>query len=117
MLPSLVAACCLVSGTVHTPSGAPIARAAITLRGPATVTTTTDVKGNFAAQVPPGRYDLTVTAAGFTTVTVNTGAIGEGARVAVVLEPSDTPKLRTIGQVTVNGGFTLDRNVIPTMDV
>ncbi len=34
-----------------------------------------------------------------------------------MLEPSDTPKLRTIGEVTVNGGYTLDRNVIPEMDV
>ena len=34
-----------------------------------------------------------------------------------MLEPTDTPKLRTIGVVTVNGGFTLDRNVVPEMDV
>ena len=33
MLPFLVAACCLIGGTVHAPSGAPIARAALTLRG------------------------------------------------------------------------------------
>ena len=35
----------------------------------------------------------------------------------MVLEPIDTPKLRTIGEVTVNGGLTLDRNVIPEMTV
>ena len=39
------------------------------------------------------------------------------AQLNVVLEPSDTPKLRTIGQVSVNGGYTLDRSVIPEMDV
>jgi outer membrane cobalamin receptor len=117
MLPTLVAACCLISGTVRTPSGAPIAQAAVTLRGPATVKTATDAKGNFAAQAPPGRYDLTIVAPGFVPVTVNTGLVHVGSRVDVVLEPGDTPKLRTIGQVTVNGGFTLDRSVIPTMDV
>lgn len=113
----LVAACCLIGGTVHTPSGAPIAHASLKFRGPVNVATTTDAKGNFSVQAPPGRYDLTVTAAGFATVTVNTGEVGEGTRVGVVLEPSDTPKLRTIGEVTVNGGFTLDRNVVPEVSV
>ncbi len=117
MLPLLLAACCLVSGNVHNPSGAPIARAALTLRGPKTVTTTTDAKGEFAVEIPPGRYDLTVVSRGYAPITVNTGAVGEGAHISVVLEPIDTPKLRTIGVVTVNGGFTLNRNVMPEMDV
>jgi hypothetical protein len=106
VLPLIIAACCLIGGSVHTPSGAPIARATVKLRGPTNVATTTDAKGNFAVQAPPGRYDLTVTAAGFATVTVNTGEVGEGARVDVVLEPNDSPRLRTIGEVTVNGGLS-----------
>ncbi|MBV8067203.1 MAG: TonB-dependent receptor [Candidatus Eremiobacteraeota bacterium] len=117
MLPVLIAVCCLVSGNVHGPSGAPIARAQLTLRGAATLTTTTDAKGNFSVQIPPGRYDLTVVSSGYAPLTVNTGVIGEGARIDVVLEPSDTPKLRTIGVVTVNGGFTLNRDVVPEVDV
>ncbi len=117
MLPVLIAACCLIGGNVHTPSGAPIAHARVTLRGPAGATLTTDAKGDFSVRLPAGRYDLTVNAVGFVTVSVNTGALHDGSRVDVVLEPTDTPKLRTIGQVTANGGFTLDRNVIPTMDV
>jgi outer membrane cobalamin receptor len=117
MLSALIAACCLVTGTVHSPTGAPIARAQLRLQGSQTVTTVTDAKGDFSAQLPPGRYDLTVVARGYASVTVNTGPIGEGARLDVVLEPSDTPRLRTIGQVTVNGGYTLDRSVIPEMDV
>lgn len=117
MLSALIAVCCLVSGTVHAPSGAPIARAALTLRGPKTVETTTDVQGNFSVVIPAGRYDLTVVAHSYAAVTVNTGEVGEGSHIDVVLEPSDTPKLRTIGQVTVSGGFTLNRDVIPEMDV
>ena len=117
MLPILVAVCCLVGGTVHAPSGAPIARATLTLRGPKIVETTTDAKGNFSVVIPPGRYDLTVVAYGYAAVTVNTGEVAEGSHIDVVLEPTDTPKLRTIGVVTVNSGFTLNRNVIPEMDV
>ncbi|HEV3092244.1 MAG TPA: TonB-dependent receptor [Candidatus Cybelea sp.] len=117
MLPVLLAVCCLVSGTVHTPTGAPIAHAQVTLRGPQAATAVTDAKGTFSAQISPGRYAMTVVAGGYVPVTVNTGPIAEGAHLAVILEPSDAPKLRTIGQVTVNGGYTLDRNVIPEMDV
>ena len=117
MLPILVAACCLIGGNVHTPAGAPIAQAQLTFRGPKSTVVSTDTKGDFSVVVPAGRYDLTVVAKGYAAVTVSTGELNDGARISVVLEPSDTPKLRTIGQVTVNGGFTLNRNVIPEMDV
>lgn len=117
MLPTLVAACCLVGGNVHAPTGAPIAHAQLTFRGPVTVATTADAKGDFTLQMAPGRYNLTVVARSYATVTVDTGQIGEGSRISVVLEPADTPKLRTIGVVTVNGGFTLDRSVIPSVEV
>ncbi len=117
MLPVLVAACCLVTGNVHSPSGAPISNAELTLRGPKSANATTDAKGDFTIDLPPGRYDLSIVARGYASMTVNTGEIGDGARINVVLEPTDTPKLRTIGVVTVNGGYTLNRNVVPEMDV
>ncbi|MBV8723731.1 MAG: TonB-dependent receptor [Candidatus Eremiobacteraeota bacterium] len=117
MLAALIAVCCLISGNVHTPTGAPIAHAAVHLRGVPNGSATSDAAGNFTIQAPPGRYDLTVTAAGYAAVTVNTGELSAGSRIDVVLEPADTPRLRTIGQVSVNGGFTLDRNAIPEMDV
>ena len=117
MIPILLAVCCTVGGSVRAPSGAPIAHAQLTIRGPQSTTAITDAKGNFSVVIPPGRYNLSIVARGYGTVTVSTGEIGDGAHVDVVLEPSDTPKLRTIGRVTVNGGFTLDRNVIPEMDV
>ncbi len=117
MLGVLVAACCLIGGTIHTPTGAPIAQAQVTISGPQRAAATSDAKGQFGLSIPPGRYALTVVAHGFATVTVNTGDVVEGSRFDVVLEPTDTPKLRTIGEVTANGGFTLNRNVIPEMDV
>jgi outer membrane cobalamin receptor len=77
----------------------------------------TDARGGFSLTVLPGRYDLTVSARGYASVTVNTGDIVGDSHVDVVLEPNDSPKLRTIGQVTVNGSIVLDRDVIPEMEV
>src|SRR5271165_6077083 len=95
-MPAGAAPCCAVVGQVHAPSGAPVAHAQLTLRGPRAAAATTDEKGNFSLELPPGQYDLTVVARGYGTVTVNTGQIVEGAHLDVVLEPSDAPKLRTI---------------------
>ncbi|MGA9945101.1 MAG: TonB-dependent receptor [Candidatus Cybelea sp.] len=117
MLPILIATCCLIGGNVHTPAGAPIAQAQLTFRGPTSTTVSTDAKGAFSVVVAAGRYDLTVVAKGYAAVTVNTGELNDGARISVILEPNDTPKLRTIGEVTVNGALTLDRSVIPEMTV
>ncbi|MBV9232789.1 MAG: TonB-dependent receptor [Candidatus Eremiobacteraeota bacterium] len=117
MFSALIAACCLIGGTVHAASGAPVAHATVRVRGAVSVDTASDEKGNFALQAPPGRYDLTVVAPGYATVTVNTGDVAADSRVDIVLEPTDSPRLRTIGQVSVNGGFTLDRNAIPETDV
>ena len=117
MLHTLVAACCLITGSVRTPVGAAIAQASLLFSGPKTLRTQTDAKGNFTASLPPGRYDLTASASGFATVTVNTGDVNRDSNVDVVLEPSDSPKLRTIGQVTVNGGYALVRNAIPEVNI
>lgn len=87
------------------------------MRGARNVAAITDSRGGFSVVLPPGRYELTVVAGGYAPVTVNTSELGEGAHVEVTLEPSDSPKLRTIGRVTVNGGFTLDRNVVPETEV
>lgn len=117
MLHLLVAACCLITGNVHTPSGAAIAQASLVFSGPKALRTQSDAKGTFSALLPPGRYDLTASARGYATVTVNTGDINRDSSVDVVLEPSDSPKLRTIGTVTVNGGYALVRNAIPEVDI
>ncbi|HTX59623.1 MAG TPA: TonB-dependent receptor [Verrucomicrobiae bacterium] len=117
MLSVLLAACCLVGGHVHTPTGAPIAHAHIAIAGPKSVQTTTDGKGDFSVTVPPGRYTLTGSARGFATISVDTGEIAADSRIDIALEPVDSPKLRVIGSVTVNGGYVLARNVIPEMDV
>lgn len=113
----LLAVCCLIGGNVHSPSGAPIAHARIVADGPRNVQTATDAKGNFGVSVPPGHYTITAIAKGYAPLQADTGEVTADTRVDIALEPSDSPKLRTIGEVRVNGGFALVRNVIPEMDV
>jgi iron complex outermembrane recepter protein len=116
MLHTLIAACCLIMGHVHTPSGAPITQAQIVIDGPKHLTATTDAKGDFSVEGPPGEYVLSASSRGYAPVTVS-AQLQSDSHIDVVLEPVDSPKLRTIGQVTVNGGYSLVRNVIPEMDV
>jgi hypothetical protein len=94
----LVVCCCLLlavaaiaqvqngqfTGTVTDPSGAAIANAKVTATNPATnyaQTTTTNSSGQFTIrELPPGRYDLTVSAPGFRDfsnkgVTANAGVV------------------------------------------
>jgi outer membrane cobalamin receptor len=113
----LVALCCLVSGNVHSPSGAPIAQAQIVLSGPVNVRATTDAKGAFAVQVSPGRYTVGANAGGFIAIQADIGEIDRDSTVDVALEPADSPKLRTIGEVRVNGGYGLVRSAVPEMSV
>lgn len=113
----LLAVCCLIGGHVSGANGAPVSHVRIVLDGPKHLDTSSDASGNFAVEVPPGRYRLTAFARGFATVTVDTGKIASDSRIEVTLEPADSPQLRTIGSVTVNGGFTLQRNAIPEVDI
>lgn len=113
----LVAACCLIGGNVHAPSGAPIAQAQLILGGSQSAKTISDAHGNFTFTVPPGRYTIDAVARGYASVQANAGDVTADTRIDVVLEPSDTPKLRTIGDVSVNGGYALMRNVIPETSV
>jgi outer membrane receptor protein involved in Fe transport len=113
----LVAACCLIGGNIHAPSGAPIAHAQLVIDGTKRVETTSDARGDFSVEVPPGRYTISAVARGYSPVQAETGNVAGDTHVDIVLEPADSPKLRTIGEVRVNGGFALVRNVIPEMDV
>ncbi|MBV8489990.1 MAG: TonB-dependent receptor [Candidatus Eremiobacteraeota bacterium] len=117
MLHTLVAACCLIVGNVHAPSGAAIANASVVVDGSHHAQTTTDSKGNFSLAAPPGRYVLTAIAGGFATLGVSLGDVATDDRVEIVLEPLNVAKLRTIGEVTVNGGYALVQDVIPELNV
>lgn len=117
MLVVLVAACCLISGTVHSPSGAPISDARITLHGATTEHAASDAHGAFSVEASPGTYRVDALHRGFAPVSVSPVVVNGDTTVDIVLEPADSPNLRTIGSVTVNGGFTLQRNAIPEVDI
>ena len=113
----LLAVCCALSGTVHAPSGAPIAQAQIVLRGVRSAATLTDAAGHFAVDVAPGPYELHAAARGYEPVTVARVGAYADTHIDVVLEPLDSPKLRTIGSVTVDGRLARISGVIPSVDV
>src|SRR5580658_2551373 len=116
MFPFVLAACCLVSGNVHAISGAPIAGARTELRAGSTQTTFTDASGGFAITVSPGNYRIVASAKGFASVTVAADVQGD-TTVQIALEPLDSPKLRQIGVVTVDGRLAPIQGTIPAVTI
>ena len=114
MFSFVLAVCCIVSGNVHAISGAPIAGARTELRGGSTLTTLTDASGGFALTVSPGTYRIVASAKGFASVTVAADVEGD-TKVEIALEPLDSPKLRQIGVVTVDGRLAPIQGTIPAI--
>lgn len=115
MLVLLAAVCCLVSGTVHTQSGAPIADARVSLIGNAATTATSDAQGRFSLQAPAGTYKLSAFRSGYAMVTVSPVKVKGDTTLDVVLESVDSPQLRTIGTVKVNGRLARTSGAIPSV--
>jgi outer membrane receptor protein involved in Fe transport len=107
----LLAMCCLISGNVHAVSGTPLAGARIELHGGAH--TTSDAHGDFALTAAPGTYELAAASRGFASETVEITA-DHDVPVQFALEPLDSPKLRQIGQVTVDGRLAPIVGTIPS---
>ncbi len=116
MYPALLAVCCLVSGRVHTSSGAPIAGAAITIRTRAKTRTTTDATGTFAVQASPGDYQVSIAAQGYVAATVDVD-VKNNTNVDVTLQPLDAPTLRTIAAVAVDGRLARIQGTIPSITI
>jgi len=94
-----------VTGTVVSTDGAPIAGAAVTLRGPATQHALTDAKGSFQfTNVLSGMYSIIVTKPGFDTARNDEVAvfIGQTQTLTVTLAQSSFSSLRTIANVSTN---------------
>jgi len=116
----LFAMCCTIGGLVHAVSGAPLAAAGVSVRaegapGPAR-TTTTDAHGAFTIAVPPGAYRVEAAEKGFAPLAVSVDA-SHDVNVQIALEPLDSPKLRQIGSVTVDGRLAPIAGTIPSVDV
>ena len=116
MHPLVLAVCCMISGNVHAASGTPLANVGIVLRGSAAQPVTTDAKGNFSVLASPGSYELAASVRGYAPVTVAVKA-DHDVSVEVSLEPLDSPKLRQIGQVRVDGRLTPIQGTIPSVSL
>jgi hypothetical protein len=100
--PAPAAASAVVAGMVRGGTGSPVAGAAVTISGPATVHVTSDANGAFSAGVPPGIYRIAVSKAGFNSAILSDliAVAGTSTPVTVSLSQVDLSSLRTIGTVT-----------------
>ena len=112
----LLAVCCMVSGHVHTASGAPIAGAHVVVEGRTGGTAVTSADGGFSLVVPPGDHQLDLSSKGYLGASVDI-VVGHDTTVDVTLEPIDAPTLRTIASVTVDGRLTPVRGAIPSVTI
>jgi outer membrane cobalamin receptor len=110
-----LAVCCLISGFVHAPSGTPIAGARLTLHGPSVIYASSDTAGRFSVQAAPGTYRLEASRAGYAPLAVSPILVNADVTLDVALEPADSPQLRTIGSVTVNGRLARISGAIPSV--
>ncbi|MBD5657651.1 MAG: TonB-dependent receptor, partial [Candidatus Eremiobacteraeota bacterium] len=110
----LLAVCCMIGGNVHAISGAPLAGARVELQGATTPPVTTDAAGDFSFLASPGTYRLAASASGYASVT-GTVKADHDTRLGVALEPLDSPKLRQIGAVTVDGRLSPINGTIPSV--
>lgn len=113
----LLALCCTIGGSVHATSGVPLASALIELRGVAGTEVrrgATDVAGNFSLPAVPGRYRLAASARGYASVIVAVDAQND-VRVELSLEALDSPRLRQISLVTVDGRLAPVRGAVPAL--
>ncbi|MHB8432636.1 MAG: TonB-dependent receptor [Candidatus Tyrphobacter sp.] len=114
----LIATCCMLHGYVHAVSGASVAGASVTiLERRATVHARTGATGTFSIQTPPGPVTLVVVAQGFRSVEVGPIAVDGDQRIDVGLVVADTPALRTIGTVRVNGALTNVHQFVPNIEI
>ncbi|MDQ2992646.1 MAG: TonB-dependent receptor [Candidatus Eremiobacteraeota bacterium] len=97
----------VVSGSVADETGAPIAGATVTLKGPGAYATATDAKGVFSiAAVTPGVYNVIVTKAGYSSaVEPGIAVLADQPEVLTVrMERATFSSLRTIASVRSNSG-------------
>lgn len=111
------AACCLLTGQVHNPAGGPLSNARIGVSGDRVRALTTDAAGRFATELPLGGYAISVSASGYRSAEIGPLEVHRDEVLDVTLEPIDSPRLRLIGSVSVNGTSTLARAAVPEVDL
>ncbi len=112
-----LALCCVVSGHVTTPSGAPVSNAVVTAisSSGSTQRTVTGNDGGFSIHVDRGQYTLRVAARGYVTTEVGSLTVANDTSLEIEAEPVDSPSLRIIGNVRANGALIPSRAVVPNI--
>ena len=106
----------MITGHVHTVSGAPLAGVHVTLHGHAASQTSTDANGVFSLAANPGDYQLDLSDKGYVSASVDLN-VDHDVKVDAALEPLDAPTLRTIAIVAVDGRLTPVRGAVPSITV
>jgi outer membrane receptor protein involved in Fe transport len=117
-LPILAAAiCCIIHGNVRATTGLPVSGARIEARAMSLETAQSDAAGNFDLQAPPGHYRISVVRRGYESVSIDVATVDRDLSVNVSLEPVDSPALRQLGSVTVDGRITPIRGALPSATI
>lgn len=111
------AACCLLSGNVHSSAGVPVANARISLLGTSVTTVESNATGSFSITLPRGQYQFQASASGYTPASIGSLTIDHDTRFDVTLKPLNSPEFRIIGSVRVDGKLALPRDVAPSADI
>jgi len=114
-----LALCCVVSGHIMTPSGAPVSNAVVAATSSmgSTERTVTGNDGAFSLHVDRGRYTIRVAARGYVTTEVVSLLVAHDTTLEIETEPVDSPSLRIIGNVRVNGASIPSRALIPNISI
>ena len=109
----ILALCCTIAGTIHAHSGTPLPGVRVEVRGPADVSATSGAHGDFSLTAPPGHYVLSASARSYAPVTISL-AVNQDVSLDIALESLDSPELRQIGTVTVDGRLVPIQGTIPS---
>jgi outer membrane cobalamin receptor len=115
MHPVILALCCAISVHVHTPNGAPVGGARVTI-GARAGTAVTDANGNALVEAAPGHYQLRASARGYDGVSADL-EVRDATAIDIALSPLDAPTMRTIATVTVDGRLAPVHGEVPSVVV
>lgn len=101
-----------ISGVVREQdiNGLPVANALVAISGPVTEQTHTDAKGDFSFSLAPGIYRIDVTKGGYLPAVLRDLVLiqGENVPLTIALTPASLTQLRTIAQVSVSRGSSIN---------
>ncbi len=114
-MPALILAiCCAIAGTIHAQSGSSLPGVRVELRGGASpLSAVSGAHGDFSIFAQPGRYVLSASARSYAPVTIALD-VDRDLSLDIALEPLDSPKLRQLGTVTVDGRLVPIEGTIPS---